>query len=125
LYSYKIIGVCRAKNIRKAWSEGGYQPPYWIEAGNTFFDAGNYQQAIEAYYKRIDEDREDDRAWYLMGCAYRAMGNPYESVEAWEKAFRLSREIPTWKNSNLIQTVLRHGPRGAILSMTRRTGGRR
>lgn len=89
LYSYKIIGVCRAKNIRKAWSEGGYQPPYWIEAGNTFFDAGNYQQAIEAYYKRIDEDREDDRAWYLMGCAYRAMGNPYESVEAWEKAFSI------------------------------------
>jgi tetratricopeptide (TPR) repeat protein len=89
LYSYKIIGVCRAKNIRKAWSEGGYQPPYWIEAGNTFFDAGNYQQAIGAYYKRIDEDREDDRAWYLMGCVYRAMGNPYESVEAWEKAFSI------------------------------------
>lgn len=89
LYSYKIIGVCRAKDIRKAWSEREYQPPYWIEAGNTFFDAGDYQQAIEAYYKRIDENREDDKAWYLMGCAYRAMGNPYESVEAWDEAFSI------------------------------------
>lgn len=90
-YSYKIIGVCLSKNIRKSWSKEGYRPPHWIEVGNTFFDAGDYQQAIEAYYKRINENPDDDMAWYLMGCAYRAMGNPYESVEAWEEAFSIVR----------------------------------
>lgn len=88
-YSYKVIGVCRSKDIRKGWEEGGYQPPHWIEAGNALCDAGKYEDAIEAYYKRIKENPDDDRAWYLMGCAYRAMGNPYESVEAWDKAFSI------------------------------------
>jgi len=75
-YSYKIIGVCYANYIRKGWEEGGYQPPRWIEAGNALFDAGKYEEAIEAYSTRITENKDDDRAWYLMGCAYRAMGNP-------------------------------------------------
>jgi len=88
-YSYKIIGVCHAKDVRIAWSERGYRPPHWIEAGNALFDAGKYEDAIEAYYKRIQEDWDDDRAWYLMGCAYRALGNPYESVEAWDEAFSI------------------------------------
>ncbi|OPX68229.1 MAG: lipoprotein NlpI [Methanoregulaceae archaeon PtaB.Bin108] len=88
-YSFKIIGVCRSKDIRKGWEEGGYRPPHWIEAGNALFDAGKYEEAIESYYKRIQENPDDDRAWYLMGCAYRAIGNPYESVEAWDKAFSI------------------------------------
>ncbi|OPY45590.1 MAG: photosystem I assembly protein Ycf3 [Methanoregulaceae archaeon PtaU1.Bin222] len=88
-YSYKIIGVCRSKDIRKSWDERGYRPPHWIEAGNVLFDAGKYQEAVEAYHKRIEENDNDDRAWYLMGCAYRAMGNPYESVEAWDEAFSI------------------------------------
>lgn len=90
LYSYRIIGVCRSNHIRKGWEEGGYQPPHWVDVGNALFDAGKYQEAIDAYYKRIRENPDDDRAWYLMGCAYRAMGNPYESVEAWDKAFTIA-----------------------------------
>jgi len=56
-YSYKIIGVCYANYIRKGWEEGGYQPPRWIEAGNALFDAGKYEEAIEAYSTRITETR--------------------------------------------------------------------
>jgi len=90
LYSYRIIGVCRSNHIRKGWEEGGYQPPRWIEAGNALFDAGKYEEAIDAYRTRINENKDDDRAWYLMGCAYRALGNPYESVEAWDEAFSIA-----------------------------------
>lgn len=89
LYSFKIMGVCYSKDIRQKWSEEGYQPPHWIEMGNALFDAGKYEEAIEAYSRRIKEDSHDDRAWYLMGCAHRAMGNPYESEEAWETALSI------------------------------------
>ena len=51
-----------------------------MAVGDRSFDAGYYDAAIEAYQKARAVD--SDKAWYAMGCAYCAMGNPYESVEA-------------------------------------------
>lgn len=83
-YSFKIMGVCYLNDIRNTWKEEGYKPTHWMAAGDRLFDNGDYDGAIKAYQKAIEVD--SDKAWYAMGCAYRAMGNPYESVEAWNKA---------------------------------------
>jgi len=84
LYSYKIIGVCYSKYNRNIWKEQGYKPSQWMAVGDQLFDAGDYDGAVTAYQKARPVDSE--KAWYAMGCAYRAMGNPYESVEAWDEA---------------------------------------
>jgi tetratricopeptide (TPR) repeat protein len=84
LYSYKIMGVCYSNDIRNTWKEEGYKPSKWMAAGDRLFDKGDYSGAVTAYGKARAVD--SDKAWYAMGCAYRAMGNPYESVEAWDEA---------------------------------------
>lgn len=83
-YSFRIMGVCRSKDIRNFWYKKGYRPSHWMTEGDRLFDTGDYPGAIEAYYKAVDTD--SDKAHYAMGCAHRAMGNPYESVEEWDKA---------------------------------------
>jgi tetratricopeptide (TPR) repeat protein len=82
-YSFKIVGVCDLKTTQKTWYENGYKPSQWMAEGDRLFDTGDYKGAIEVYYKAIGTD--SDKAWYSMGCAYRAMGNPYESVDAWDE----------------------------------------
>jgi len=73
------------------WEKDGYHFSPWVEIGNRHFEGGNYKGAISAYEKATLENREDAFAWYAMGCAYRALGNPYESVEAWDEAVSIVR----------------------------------
>jgi len=89
-YSFRIMGVCYLKDIQKVWNENGYRPSRWIAEGDRLFDSGNYPDAIKAYYNAVETD--SDKAWYAMGCAYRAMGNPYESVEAWDNAMAIKKK---------------------------------
>ncbi|MCK9593294.1 MAG: tetratricopeptide repeat protein [Methanoregula sp.] len=86
-YSYKIMGFCYLKKTRKILQEQGYTPSQWMAEGDKLFDAKKYNSAINAYYKAIATD--SDNAWYAIGCAYRALGNPYESVEAWDEAIAI------------------------------------
>lgn len=83
LYSYKIMGVCYSKDIRNTWKENNYKPSKWMAAGDRLFDKGDYNGAVTAYGKAQAVD--SDKALYAKGCAYRAMGNPYESVDAWDE----------------------------------------
>lgn len=91
-YSFRIMGVCRFMDIKDTWEQQGRQSSKWMEIGNDHFVGGNYKAAISAYDKAILENGEDDAAWYAMGCAYRALGNPYESVEAWDEAIKIVRK---------------------------------
>jgi tetratricopeptide (TPR) repeat protein len=84
LYSYKIMGVCYLNNTRYIWKENGYKPSKWMAEGDLLFDKGDYEEAIEIYSKAREVDA--DKAWYAMGCAERARGNSYESVEYWDMA---------------------------------------
>ena len=83
-YSFKIMGVCYLKDTQKTWYENGYKPSQSMAEGDRLFDAGDYKGAIDAYIWAIDTD--SDKAYYARGCAHRAMGNPYESVEDWGTA---------------------------------------
>jgi tetratricopeptide (TPR) repeat protein len=87
LYSYKIMGVCYSHDIRNSWKDQGYKPSKYMASGDHLFDKGYYSKAVFTYLKAIPED--SDKAWYAAGCAYRATGNPYESVEAWDKAMAI------------------------------------
>ena len=89
-YCFKIMGVCRSKDIRNYWYEKGYKPSKWMAEGDRLFDLGDYNGAVTAYGKAREVD--SDKAWYGMGCAYRAMGNPYESVEAWDEAMAIVKK---------------------------------
>jgi tetratricopeptide (TPR) repeat protein len=82
-YSFRIMGVCRSKDIRNFWYEKGYKPSQWMAEGDRLFDSGDYNGAVTAY--RNAREVDSDKAGYAMGCAYRAMGNPYESVDAWDE----------------------------------------
>jgi len=79
-----------------------------MAVGDRSFDAGYYDAAIEAYQKARAVD--SDKAWYAMGCPYRAMGNPYESVEEWGEA----KSILNAKNLKLIPTMHYHEQSGEI-----------
>jgi tetratricopeptide (TPR) repeat protein len=83
-YSFRIMGVCFLKDTQKTWGANGYVPSKWMDKGDRLFNAGDYPGAIEAYNNATGTD--SDKAHYAMGCANRAMGNPYESVEEWGTA---------------------------------------
>jgi cytochrome c-type biogenesis protein CcmH/NrfG len=58
----------------------------WKQLGNGYFDAGQYQQAIEAYTKSLEIDPANADVWTDMGVMYRRAGNPQKAIESFEKA---------------------------------------
>lgn len=90
-YSFKITGVCLIQDMRRIWREEGFKAPDWMDRGNRLFDLGDYSGAIAAYSEGIGGN-DEDKALYARGCAHRAMGNPYESVEDWDNACDILRK---------------------------------
>lgn len=63
---------------------------YHFYLANSYFDHGDFLQAIEIYRKRIDLKGWDQEVWYSyyrIGLSYKRLGRMAEAVYAWLNAF--------------------------------------
>ena len=63
---------------------------YHFYLANSYFDHGDFLQAIEMYRKRIDLKGWDQEVWYSyyrIGLSYKRLGRIAEAVYAWLNAF--------------------------------------
>lgn len=61
----------------------------WVDLGNLYFDAGQFEEAIWAYRKSLDLSPNNPNVWTDMGVMYRRSGKPKEAVEAFDEAIRI------------------------------------
>jgi cytochrome c-type biogenesis protein CcmH/NrfG len=61
----------------------------WIELGNSYFDTGQHEKAIQAYRKSLELDPNNANVWTDMGVMYRRSGNPQEAINAFDRAMQV------------------------------------
>lgn len=61
----------------------------WIELGNSYFDTGQSEKAIQAYRKSLELDPNNADVWTDMGVMYRRSGNPQEAINSFDRAIEV------------------------------------
>jgi cytochrome c-type biogenesis protein CcmH/NrfG len=61
----------------------------WIELGNSYFDAGQFEKSIQAYRKALELDPNNANVWTDMGVMYRRSGNPREAINSFDRAIEV------------------------------------
>lgn len=61
----------------------------WLELANLYFDAGKFQDAIQAYNKYLGMNPNNPNVWTDLGVMYRRSGNPSEAISSFDKAIEL------------------------------------
>jgi tetratricopeptide (TPR) repeat protein len=87
----------------------------WIDLGNLYFDADQYEKSILAYRKGLELTPDNADVWTDMGVMQRKAGRPEEAVKAFDRAIAVN---PKHEISHLNKgIVLLHDlqdPQGAI-----------
>ena len=63
---------------------------YYFYLGNSYHDAGKYQEAIPAYQKRIELGGWQEEVWYSyfrLGLCYKHLGNFGEALKYWLEGY--------------------------------------
>ena len=60
-----------------------------VHLGNDYFDAGNYEKAVETYQRYIRIDPRNADVIADMGVSYRKLGKSKEAVDAFRKALEV------------------------------------
>ena len=58
----------------------------WIELGNLYFDADQYEKSIQAYRKALELKPDNADVWTDLGVMYRKAGRSDEAVKAFDQA---------------------------------------
>ena len=61
----------------------------WIELGNSYFDTGQSEKAIQAYRKSLELDPNNANVWTDMGVMYRRSGKPQEAINSFDRAIEV------------------------------------
>jgi cytochrome c-type biogenesis protein CcmH/NrfG len=61
----------------------------WIELGNSYFDTGQNEKAIQAYRKALEINPNNANVWTDMGVMYRRSGNSQEAIKSFDKAIEV------------------------------------
>jgi cytochrome c-type biogenesis protein CcmH/NrfG len=61
----------------------------WIELGNSYFDTGQSEKAIQAYRKSLELDPNNANVWTDMGVMYRRSGRPQEAINSFDRAIEV------------------------------------
>lgn len=64
-------------------------PEQFFEQGNTYYAAGEYQEAVDAYKKVLDSDQESAAVYYNIANAHYKLNNVAPSIYYYEKAKQL------------------------------------
>jgi tetratricopeptide (TPR) repeat protein len=62
----------------------------YFKVGVSYYESGQYQQAIEAYKHAVRLNAEYADANYNLGMAYSSLGQYKEAIEAYKKAIRIN-----------------------------------
>jgi tetratricopeptide (TPR) repeat protein len=81
---------------RQAGSQGRGSAERYFKAGVSYYEAGQYQQAIDAYILAVRLDPENADANYNLGMAYGSLGQYKEAIEAYKRAIRIK---PDYENA--------------------------
>jgi Tfp pilus assembly protein PilF len=76
-------------SIGHAISQKPYNAEKYFKDGVSLYEAGQYQQAIEAYKKAVQLDPESADANYNLGMSYSSLGQYKEAIEAYKRAIRI------------------------------------
>ena len=88
----------------------------WTQLGNSYFDASQFEGAINAYKKSLELEPNNPDVWTDLGVMYRRNGQPIQAVEAFDKAVeidpkhetsRLNKGIVLMHDLNDIQGALK------------------
>ncbi len=75
----------------------------WTVLGNTYFDAGQYDEAIGAYNKSLSLAPDDPNVWTDLGIMYRRTGQPQKAIEAFDKAISIDpAHENSWFNKGIV-----------------------
>jgi cytochrome c-type biogenesis protein CcmH/NrfG len=87
----------------------------WIQLGDSYFDANQYEKSIRAYRRALELDPKNANVWTDMGVMYRRNGQPQEAIKAFDQAAKVD---PKHEVSRLNKgVVLLHDlkdPQGAL-----------
>jgi len=61
----------------------------WTELGNSYFDTGKHEKALEAYQKALEFNPNNAEVLTDMGVMYRRTGKPAEAVKSFDKAIAI------------------------------------
>lgn len=75
--------------LEKEAQENPANEKTWIELGNSYFDTGQNEKAIQAYRKALEINPNDANVWTDMGVMYRRSGNPQEAINSFDKAIEV------------------------------------
>jgi len=65
----------------------------WTELGNSYFDTGKHEKAIEAYKKSLEFNPDNTDVLTDMGVMYRRAGKHAEAVKAFDKAIAIDPRV--------------------------------
>ena len=70
--------------------------------GVSLSDQGKHEQAVEAYEKSLQRDRQNPQAWYNLGTTLGYLAQYTESLQALEQAIRLKDDyFEAWHNKGV------------------------
>lgn len=78
------------KEITKESAEESAEDLY--QKGMKKFDKGDFEDAVEAFKKAVDQDRKAYKAYYALGQAYEKLNKAKEAEEAYENAVKLKSD---------------------------------
>jgi cytochrome c-type biogenesis protein CcmH/NrfG len=62
----------------------------WTQLGHFYFDAGQHENAIQAYEKSLELDGARPDVWTDLGVMYRRAGDPTRAVQCFDRALAVN-----------------------------------
>ncbi len=62
----------------------------WARLGHAYFDANQFEKAINAYKKHLELNPDNADVWTDMGVMYRRKGRPDEALRSFNKAIEIN-----------------------------------
>jgi tetratricopeptide (TPR) repeat protein len=78
---------------------------YWLNAGNQFYDRGNYNESIECYDRAIEENSQSADAWNRKGNALYKLGRYKDAKQAFDQATKINPNYINLQNKIALKTI--------------------
>jgi CHAT domain-containing protein/tetratricopeptide (TPR) repeat protein len=74
----------------------------WFDRGNSLFEEGRYEEAIESYDRAISIKHDYYEAWYSRGISLDNLGRYEEAIESYDRAISFKHDLhEAWDNRGI------------------------